>query len=159
MQKKAGLPAALSVKPISVCKTTLLRGNRWRVFQIMWYYSTWTWVFLQLSIGQCHHLKRKITSTCMTAPSFIMLGQLYLCYGSFTHVISVYVALSLEATSSCGTCVASLASILVFCGAGEPIFTHSVLSTVQRNSRGPFCDRVIEILFHLLILSHLKLVL
>lgn len=61
--------------------------------------------------------KERMTSTCLTAPSFVVPIQLYLCYDSFMHVISVYVNLNLEATSTCGTRVVSMASILVFCGA------------------------------------------
>lgn len=49
--------------------------------------------------------------------------QLYLCYCSFKHVMSVYVNLSPEATFTCGTRVVSMASILVFCCA-ESWFTR-----------------------------------
>lgn len=64
-----------------------------------------------------------MTSTCITAPSFVVPVQLYLCYESFTHVISVYVNLNLKAPSKCGTRVAPMASIWVLCCA-ESCFTH-----------------------------------
>lgn len=116
--------AARSVKSISVLKPTLLRVNRWCVcvFQIMWYYVTWTVEFPAAFNQSVSPFKARMTSTPMTAPLVVPL-QLYLCYDSFTHVISVYVNLNLEASSTCGTRVVSTASILVFC-CTESRFTH-----------------------------------
>lgn len=120
--------AARSVKSISVLKPTLLRVNRWCVcvcvFQIIWYYVTWTVEFPAAFNQSVSPFKARMTSTPMTAPLVVPL-QLYLCYESFTHVISVYVNLNLEASSTCGTRVVSTASILVgFFLHREPIYAH-----------------------------------